>query len=831
MTNPRLVSTLEKFLRAPSSDGFIELLSDYGARRFRCDDALRAELNAAALKSFDFTHSSFFEFDAALWKVLPTLPLQLNWGRIYERRKLLQQPLIPPVTGETAQEEDSNPELGKKLAPLFDKVTDWFTETHDKEKRAIESTNRKLIFFAEVDSLIADSPEFSSLISRSKELEALLISFCSSPYVSTSDISNYGNDEDWSWIAVGIAQCYLSALTSRGESADDPQDDHDVRLVAHLIALSHLAPIYMLALTSVGRMDPSVFLAVYNFDGGLQNHSPAKAFFPLVIEVNEDVFLDDPPPFRRLESFMSVAAVGFTSNPACFEFFTRCWVECDFHLDYKEKRSFGNEFYFIVDALQFSLLLGKKLKGDLIKYLIDNELSEEQTTSLYEVLREHRYGYFPTVEFAVFVSREVRDIEFNQTDESCGAFANWLVEKSNKFLRTEKMVLRLPFVAKIEEAGDYGLDQKFIRKRAVYYDSVSTLAINLAEVEFAPHHFDTKEGFICFLSAVRSIAASGHREHAAVFLCYALIRACVINKEEIETISVVELDKCVTKDVGEHWASEYLPVVLPYLIADKNTPLDFRLWCESFLRKHKRPIAQVLPFKGFENTKIEAPLAIPIPEWFFEGTASTADALQKVHRALAVEFPSAPQWEKLMGRYGVQDAVGELLRQLEAQLSMFFQEAYDAFYTDNEFKEMYLATTGSDLKPSGYSPSWGWIDYFLWDISVARDVGETAKNLKALRSLANQAKPGLGEVLIAINGRKEIVNSLKKAKQIDNEFTSHNRPIKPPDRVANTRGVVHKKRLSREQVDWVYNYVTVDFGLLFDILHPMISDTDSRETE
>ena len=95
---------------------------------------------------------------------------------------------------------------------------------------------------------------------------------------------------------------------------------------------------------------------------------------------------------------------------------------------------------------------------------------------------------------------------------------------------------------------------------------------------------------------------------------------------------------------------------------------------------------------------------------------------------------------------------------------------------------------------------------------------------------ANDAVSGLGDALLSVNGRRELVQSLEKARVFDNEYTSHNQPIKRDHQALSmSRGVVHKKRLARADVQWLFDYITVDFGLLFDILKPMISHEDYRK--
>ena len=86
MTTPRLVSTLEKYLNAPSTSGFIELLCAIRDRELSINDDIEDQLDRVTVAPHAATSDSIFEFDRALWSVLPSIDLDICWGMIYDRR-------------------------------------------------------------------------------------------------------------------------------------------------------------------------------------------------------------------------------------------------------------------------------------------------------------------------------------------------------------------------------------------------------------------------------------------------------------------------------------------------------------------------------------------------------------------------------------------------------------------------------------------------------------------------------------------------------------------------------------------------------------------------
>lgn len=832
-----IVSPLDLYLQSPSTGGFLELLRAIRDRTIAVDDTTRAQLELATRQSSVDTSSCIFDFDAKLWQILTSVKIAINWCAVLTGREKESKNSAAEVdvtnTGAPLSSADKArlQEIGYNIASA--EITKRGDEVNIRRE-----TGSRLVFFAEVNHYIFQNETFLPFKVTAQALEDLLIELCQEQVAPEANAVVLLDDRDWRWLAQGVASAYLSILAVMGSRKDE--DDINLKsqlLCAQGMALAQSTLFYQGALVSGYPADPSIFKSILrvseDFSLKTLKESPyAKLAFHFESQQS------NPEDWSKVQAALFLGCALLFTRSECWQFFIWSWYRDYFSLDDKYREENKEEIFFLVKYVCFASgdrksISKKRLQENYISFM-KSEITEFDSDKVKHALVRYNLGNIPSTELACFLLRDVRDFDLAEVDTLLGYVGSALIWEIHEQERSDGRLPRIPFVENIAHCF---ADGSFIRKRAIFYESIPTLAINLAEREVSYDHFDTNSSSDCYLAATKALANAGFREYSAVFLAYALLRAHFIISSEVDVWGIKRLDAVCRKTIGDKFLRQYILPVLR-LIQETSTnqraaavQLDFQFkhWCRSILAEYDTPNAPTLTLVPRHSELVDE---IALPEWFAGGEEVVLQPLRRVRNALNAESPSAAQWTQLMNHHHVQEAIGELLRQLEAQLQMFFQEAYDAFYSDSEFKNVYSATTlGTDIKPSRDNPSWGWIEMFLGNIAIVRDVGDTARNLKALRRLANQAKPGLGEVLSAINGRKEIVSSLKQAREIDNEFTSHNRPIKPPDRAANTRGIVHKRRLSREQVAWVYNYVTVDFGLLFDILRPMVSDTDSGETD
>jgi len=838
MTTPRLVSTLEKYLNAPSTSGFIEVLSAIRDKEFSINEDIEDQLDRVTTASHAATSRSIFEFDQSLWSILPSIDLDICWGMIYDRRNK-KGDFSEIGDGQTeersAPQKALPPKFDEKLRQLVGDVVGAQQELETKIQAAREETGNALVFFAEVNQLISKTDSFAAFVDRSRELERLLISLCESDGAKRIERTVALNMRSWRWIAQGVASSYLSLLDI--QLIDD--EDNSERLIAHGMALAHSVMFFQSAHCSGFTPSVNSLRSILKISEGFSSEEgPFQPFSTLIDSFESD---DDHEAFYTYsELALMVSASPVFTRDDCWKFFIARWIYNEIELDdgthSGARADYADEVFFLVKLLCiFAGNRASKSSDSIHSSMISNALSKAaavDTASFRRALRKLQLGSLPTIELSCFLLREVRVFDRAGIDGDLNWVAECLVRKVNDEFGRSGLPPAIPFVQSISQTFE---GHGFILKRAAFYDSLSTIAINLGEREWDTEHFDRDSSSRCYLAATKRIAESGYREHAAVFLAYALMRATMVIPDMVDRWSVRELDETIRQFIGvtfiERYIAPCLKVIREYQsasIRDQVGDSQFHAWSESVLSefsRHTAPVLQLVP-----RTRSDA-FEISPPEWFFGGSDSVLQALSQVQAALNEPTPSQTQWTLLMSQYHVQESVGELLRQLEAQLVLFFGDVYNAFYSDRELRECYLSVNqGRILHPVGKKPTIGWIEIFLRNIASANDGRETLRALDMLRLLANRAVAGLGDVLSRIHGREELVNSLDEARKLDNTI-SHNKAIKPSDRVVHARGVVRKSRLTRAQVHWAYNYVTIDFGQLYDILNPILPDSEAQVAE
>lgn len=834
MTTPRLVSSLEKYLNAPSTSGFIELLTAIRDKQLLISDDIEDQLDQATIALHEATHASIFEFDRALWSILPSIDLDICWGMIYDRRN---------KKGDFAETEDRQteelsvpkkeppPQFDEKLRQLAGDVVSAQHALEIKLQVARQETGNALVFFAEINQLISSTDSFAAFVDRSRELERLLISLCETDSAKPIERAVILNMRSWRWVSQGVASSYLSLLNS--QLIDE--EDNSERLIAHGMALAHSVMFFQSAHCSGFAPSVNSLRSILKISNGFASEDgPFQPYSKLI-----DLFESDSDH----EAFYthSALALMFSAAPVfsrddCWKFFVWSWSRLEIELDEHARADYADEVFFLVKLLCiFAGDKASKSSDAIHSSMISNVLSKAaavDTESFRRSLRKLQLGSLPTIDLSCFLLREVRVFDRAGIDEDLNWVAECLVRKVNDDFTKSGLPPAIPFVHSISQTFE---GNGFILKRAAFYDSLSTIAINLGEREWDTEHFDRESSSRCYLAATRRIAESGYREYAAVFLAYALMRATMVVPDKVDRWSVRELDETVRQFIGAPFIERYIAPCLKVIreyqsanIRDRVGDIQFHAWGESLLSefsRHPAPVLQLIQRPQSNITEI-----VP-PEWFFGGSDSLLKALHRVHAALNESTPTPNQWALLMSQYHVQESIGELLRQLEAQLVLFFGDAYNAFYSDVELRDCYLSMPQRrTLNSVGRKPTVGWIEIFLGNIASADDGRETLRALDVLRLVANAAVAGLGDVLSRIHGRAELVNSLVQARELDNT-TSHNKAIKPSDRFAHARGVVRKSRLTRAQVYWAYNYVTVDFGQLYEILSPIVPDSDAQILE
>jgi hypothetical protein len=821
----QLVSTLDKYVNSPSTHGFIDLLKDICEGRVIIDEAASDALDIASSRPHALTCKSIFDFDESLWKTLPRINLDIDWIEVEERRSSNSKAGSDNERGNPPTPTFTTSQL-LELTDIATQAAEGFGARRDLSQVAREETGNQLSFFAGVNALFMATDSFEELRRKASELEQLLLGFSVSKSHEWWNRTVVLPPRAWRWIAQAVGASYLAGLQSE-HKADVSKHR---KFIASGLALTQGAFFYQAASISGVRGDPSIFQAIFEQAKQLEDDRKVFGHFSNVCMLFREAPDTSISWLPLALALMQTAPTSYTRSECWYFFINTYYQELrhwnDLELDGVGKEAFS---YVTLICLFATLSVDCATLPELMRLNAGRLPHLEAESDVDRFCSEHKIlglGDVPSVELSCYLLSQIRDYDHFDIDSSLSSVANLLVNTVNRLHISSGHAPYLKLICRLTEVSEDG----FFLKRSVFYKSLSTLAINLAETEWDAEHFDEMPADRCFIEATRCIAESGYREYSAVFLAYALLRSRFFLHSGLKIWSVRELDIVIRQTLNPKQVERHIVPALTVLrdIAKENTAtpseeLPFNLWRDSVINEFSQPstpILQLVPSRRLED--------FPIPEWFFGGNEDFAKALNAVRNALSDEALTADHWRQLSNRHNVQNAIGEILRQFEAQLVMFFHETYDVFYSHDDLAQHYaIVSPHAKLNRSGSQPSWGWIENFLGNIAIARDVGDTSRSLRKFCHLANEAVSGLGDVLVGINGRRELVLSLEKARVFDNEYTSHNQPIKRNHQArSNSRGVVHKKRLARADVQWIFDYVTVDFGLLFDILKPIIPRDD-----
>jgi hypothetical protein len=830
---PRLITPLEKYLNAPSTGGFIELLEGIRDGAIVLPDDIYDTLERASSAPHEVTTNSIFEFDRKLWQVLAEVDLEIYWGLISDRRS---------KKGDFAEPSDQlsvkgdgeaaviTPKISNELARLAGEAVSAQISHENSLKEARASTGNQLTFFADVNALFSDDKNFAKYRVKSLELENYLIGLCVTADALYRKTPCIRSDRDWRWIAQGVTAAYAAHLAALVPVEDDP-DVKTEQVIAHGIALAQGSVFCLSAHVSGFSPNAIAFKKILEFEHGLPMSHALFAPYKYVPDYIERGRGSDIAWTVVKLALMVTMPSAYTSSEF-WKFFIQSWTRNAYELNDSELREYADEIYFLNGIIALSSGDGDKFVQEyfLKRFYESLEKEIDGFDASRFLCRTKRLGLgdVPSIDLACFILREIRGSDRGGVDEGCTFVARRLVAKANARYSETGIPTVIPLLDDISRSYE---SKGFILKRSVYYQSLSTLALNLGEQEFSSEHFDEISSSECYTTATRLIAEDGHREHAAVFLSYALLRSFVVIPHECEPWSTRDLDRLVRSVIGQPFLGIYIVPMLSLILKTefkeqngRNVPtLSFRMWARSIVDEFEQKNRGELTLISGGLTEL-APVKMPV--WFIDGSDRLAESLQRLQLALSIPTPTEDQWRLMFRRHAVQDAVGEVLRQLEAQLKYFFSDVYYALKTNSKLNNAYTEASvlRAPLQYQSAEPTWGWIERLLEGVAKAPPSRDYSSRLENLRALANQALPGLGEVFVSVSRRHELVDALKKARELDNHFVSHNDAITPLERRQSVRGVVQRRQISRADTAWVFDYATVDFGQLFEAIKPIAID-------
>jgi hypothetical protein len=802
----RIVTSLEKFCASPSSVGLLELLADVRSKAIEIDDAAVAALERASLFPVEFRHKSVFEFDEQLWLALDGLLPEIDWLDVWFRWE--------------GEGEDDSSEKESNTSPFSEEQLLQFQafgqaaaesaiSEQESVKEAEEKTGNRFYFFASVNRWFQQEQGFERFIAKSIELEELLSPLSEIDSADRSTPKGRLRACSWRWVSQAVAAVYLSGLDAL-KSKGNPQE---VVIAAHLLCLGHGSLFHTTA--RVAGFGPSVNLVqkISEFPSGLSFGGGGPMFYkPLAASLAGS---DDLESIEGVGEVLWMSGATFCARAGAWDIFVPLWVSGRHSLDDDSLDRYSKLIFSLVRAVKFSTFSDGKL--DQYLSLIEREGSDSiDMTAVADALEKIGAGGVPSPRVSCYLLGEVWE-----GDLEC--IARRLVELTNRRFEETGFPMTIPLLAAGMSAADEWMN--LFTKRSVFYESLSTLAANLLSPEHTQLNFDTETAARCYLNATARIARAGYREHAAVFLGYALFRSAFLIKSEFDKgWPIVELESCITTHLPERWVRQYVVPILRLIADGVDWPPAFRIWLESRIGESEGSVGKLLEFRR-PVTDGDASAEIVVPPWFEGGTDALRDSLVRLRRAFAEADVSGDSWHHVSHRHGAKDAIGELLRQLEAQLKHYFQDVYEVLQERGDLRAALWECIGT----RGFDPcrgplTWGWIEFLLGNVADVQDSRSMDRAFRALRQAANDALPGLGEVFAAIRGKTELVAALGRARKADNHFTSHNEPIRRQRDASASRGVVQGRRIPLGDARWLYHYVTVDFGDLFAILKPILRE-------
>lgn len=822
----KLVSSKQLFCASPSSEGLIKLLDDIctGKQSITSEDVI--ELERVSLSRFSFDSKSFFSFDKQIWERLANSGVTIdpyNTQLIFEEQKLTEENLSPnhvdmkPFrTSPEFNEYDhdlltAKTELqaaGYQMATLISRRQDEIQDTRD-------NTENQLAFFSQINQLFIKDEQFSNFVKKSKELEDYLIKLCVDPQVKSyrwgkgSEPTNARLDQKHlRWLTQSIISCYIVNLKHQLQGSEFSPVPHAGEF---LVSICHTFLLGSTSCLNGAPPDPNLIVQLLAID------TPEfKILWPQYLL---SPLIKAPKDLSGICDFITACTVIFPfrhfSSRNSWQFAFRAMQQGCF------EEETGHLFYSLTRALvALALDLDVPVLG-LIENTENSIEMDENRLSKY-VGKHNGFGEILDVAFCCEILRETRDFdEFDQVDTIITPVAGRLKKLCDQKFEILGYPTLIPFVSDVQQL--FATDV-FIRKRSIFYESISTLAINLADCDEYSDNFDIGRNDTAFLTAARCIAQAGLREHAAVFLGYAFFRSHVFFNSEEFRWSVKELDKFVRDELSRHLIQLYLMPVLKLLIAlSRGRSVtwmhdDFRMWIGSLENEYGLNAGTTLRLipGGLSQQGLD------IPVWFGIPSEDLKHHSGNLRRALDGKQHSDSSWQVAKVKYRVKDAVGELQRQLEAEIVDWFCPAYSFFYRNKGFEDTFNRLAPNKLFGTGSKPSLGWVRLFLSNVVGIIEKKAATAEWQSLLCMAEDVM-GLRILLENMEGKKAFIQDFKKYCEIDNKKTSHHSSSRE-NRIRRTDGtsVTISDQLTYTEADWIYKYFFVDFRNLYNCVKPII---------
>jgi hypothetical protein len=802
----RLLSSLEKFRASPSSSGFLDVLTDIADGKLVVKDDLRVELESITAQAFVFTHEDLFTFDKALWSVLPRLSIPIDWAKLNERREATSKAKVE-IEPLNALHPSAASKISSEVERLASAVVDVQIEAEKRQTALLAASSNELIFFAEVNALFADEPEFGLYRQKSIEIEKLLLPLC----VKSDDykeryptIANQLSQDHWRWMGQSLIAVYAAGL-EKGSDAADEREDGTV-LAEKLMCQGNLSLLHATAGRCGIDLDQELLQRLLQETPPLGDAANRDTTGKLSKMVSNAKWANGIGGY--LFFYLStICATAYTRSEA-WRFFAHTW--------FRERDSDLSEFEMDCFAIPAVINLSSTTEKIFYRDVISNRVDDND--KFRRLLRKNGLGEIATIELCAWLLRTTRDFGFMPIYSDGRELAMTLVKKSNTYLKHQGFPQALNIAASSWDLCDEGGDSGFLLRRSAFYRSVSTLALNLSQSEWDTEHFDEATPTECYLDGARSIMRAGYPEHAVVFLAYGLLRATLLIRGHFGEVSVKQLADCLAKDLDPYYVAKYLPLIVDTIV-EVSPPMSAatRLWFQSFAERYPQRSGTELTLNRTEQVENKVPI---LPPWFNGGTEALIDAVTRTHEALSNRLTNHDEWRQTHRRLKVDDALSEMLRQLEAQIKYFFRDVYREFNRSDEFRSAFEAVAGRNIFETSFT--WHWVELFLGGLAKAK--WASPRDLETLIRTAESVLSGLGELIRFLPGKKLEIANFARAREYRNNL-HHNDPISPsPALPTGGRGVVIKQVVGRNTAQWIYDYVMTDFGQLYEYCAKLVAE-------
>ena len=826
--NTQLTNLIGLFISERHSIRLFDLLNymcDPNNGKLEIPDYLVKKLKEDCNKPVPCSFKSAIPFNTKLWKTLKRLNYQVDWVSLLEDLDYSETNVTSLVSN--VVQPDS------KLQTTIKEYIEIISHEEDLRSEIVKEFSQPLLFFSSINHKLKkiSNSKFDNIIEQSKELSELLIDNISL-LDPTKKKSAYLPSRTWEWLFPTICATYKSILNKMEipDTKEDGEATYNLKNLKNNKAANEIVSlfsIYALSIITSGDIHNSKYEndVIEDFFDNLSFINEENACFGLInasYPSYDEKKIKSRVKFHELLDF-KLTTISFVLgsynyldylHEDCIEFLFTTILENKWDVvDTDVSTTLAATVNNLLNPITFKDQAFKPLQGvnPYIKSIDKDDIKAE-------IERHFKPG--PNIDLIAYLLKNY-DLELHEDDlfHDRESLIKYLINQLDEYQAKTGFIKRLNFVDR-DHLFERRLDPNsfFIHSHHKYYESFSTLAINLVNdqiyVSLTPDYGDSHYPTERFVKSAETILKAGYIDLSLVFLGYGLLHTFLddtlglldfwSSEHKANRFSVSQVNDFITKpEVWPRVEKAFLPFIFVISELDEDQSIHMKTWMNNLKKRFHSAEIFLLPtnINEIKNESILDHKKFPLPLWFknHDNHESITKSIELCTKTLArLTNPSRVLWNQIYNQNRVGSGIDELSKELEKIIRNQFAGIYSEFNSNETFRILLNELSERSSPRDENFLNLYFVEWLLSTLSK-KNKNKKPKEFKNIIDHINSRNTGLGKLIVKISESNEsIINRFKTYRTIRNTLS-------------------HGDQLSYSESINLYGYAICDFEEIYQL--------------